>query len=120
MAITELTDDDLAGLATAPILSMARSLADWPADTVLDTLRERLSTEEADWMVRLAAQDHAPAPAAACGQELKRRGYERERVKVQDEIDRCQQLGTPSALAEIDLLWQKKRALMMKLESLRT
>jgi DNA primase len=120
LAIAELTDNDLAGLATAPILSMARSLADWPADTVLDTLRERLSTEEADWMVHLAAQDHEPAPAAACSQELKRRGYERERVKVQDEIDRCQQLGTDSALAEIDLLWQKKRALLMKLESLRT
>ena len=118
--IAELTDDDLAGLATAPILSTARSLADWPADTVLDTLRERLSTEEADWMARLAAEDRAPAPAAACGQELKRRGYERERVAVQDQIDRCQQLGTPSALAEIDLLWQKKRALLMKLESLRT
>ena len=85
----------------------------------LDTLRERLSTEEADWMARLA-QDRAPAPAAACGQELKRRGYERERLAVQDQIDRCQQLGTPSALAEIDLLWQKKRALLMKLESLRT
>ena len=120
VAIAELTDDDLAGLATAPILSTARSLADWPADTVLDTLRERLSTEEADWMARLAAEDRPPAPAAACGQELKRRGYERERVAVQDQIDRCQQLGTPSALAEIDLLWRKKRALVMKLESLRT
>ena len=120
VAIAELTDDDLAGLATAPILSMARSLADWPADTVLDTLRQRLSTEEADWMARLAAQDRPPAPAAACGQELKRRGYERERVAVQDQIDQCQQLGTPSALAEIDVLWQKKRALLMKLESLRT
>ena len=120
VAIAELTDDDLAGLATAPILSTARSLADWPEDTVLDTLRERLSTEEADWMARLAAEDRPPAPAAACGQELKRRGYERERVAVQDQIDRCQQLGTPSALAEIDLLWRKKRALLMKLESLRT
>ncbi len=119
-AIAELTDDDLAGLATAPILSTARSLADWPADTVLDTLRERLSTEEADWMARVGAQDHAPAPAAACGQELKRRGYERQRAAVQDEIDRCQQLGTPSALAEIDVLWQKKMDLLTKLESLRT
>ena len=119
VAIAELTDDDLAGLATAPILSTARSLADWPADAVLDTLRERLSTEEADWMARLA-EDPAPAPAAACGQELKRRGYERERLAVQDQIDRCQQLGTPASLAEIDLLWQKKRALLMKLESLRT
>ena len=120
VAIAELTDDDLAGLATAPILSTARALAAWPADTALDTLRERLSAEEADWMARVAAQDRAPAPAAACGQELKRRGYERERAAVQDEIDRCQQLGTPSALAEIDLLWQKKRAVLMKLESLRT
>jgi len=120
VAIAELTDDDLAGLATAPILSTARSLAEWPADTVLDTLRERLSTEEADWMARVGAQDRAPAPAAACGQELKRRGYERERAAVQDEIDRCQQLGTPLALAEIDQLWQKKRAVLMKLESLRT
>ena len=120
VVIAELTDDDLAGLATAPILSTARSLADWPADTVLDTLRERLSTEEADWMARLAAEDRPPAPAAACGHELKRRGYERERVAVQNQIDRCQQLGTPSALAEIDLLWRKKHALLMKLESLRT
>ena len=120
VAIAELTDDDLAGLATAPILSTARALAAWPADTALDTLRERLSAEEADWMARVAAQDRAPAPAAACGQELKRRGYERERAAVQDEIDRCQQLGTPSALAEIDLLWQKKLAVLMKLESLRT
>ena len=119
-AIAELTDDDLAGLATAPILSTARSLADWPADTVLDTLRERLSTDEADWIARVGAEDQAAAPAAACGQELKRRGYERQRVAVQDEIDRCQQLGTPAALAEIDLLWLKKRDLLTKLESLRS
>ena len=120
VAIADLTDHDLAGLATAPILATARSLADWPADTVLETLRERLSKEEAEWMARIGAQDQASAPVAACGQELKRRGYERERVAVQDEIDRCQQLGTPAALAEIDVLWQKKRALLTKLESLRT
>ena len=71
-------------------------------------------------MARVGAEDHPPAPAAACGEALKRRGYERERTAVQDEIDRCQQLGTPSALAEIDVLWRKKRALLMKLESLRT
>ena len=119
-AIAELTDDDLLGLATAPILTTARSLADWPAGTALDALRERLSAEETDWMARVAAQDRAPAPAAACGQELKRRGYERQRTAVQDEIDRCQQLGTPTALAEIDLLWQKKLELLTKLASLRT
>jgi len=117
--IAELTDDDLAGLTTAPILSTARSLADWPSDTVLSTLCERLSTEEADWMARVGTQE-APAPVAACGQELQRLRYERQRAALQDEIYRCQQLGTPSALAEIDLLWQKKLALLTKLESLRS
>jgi DNA primase len=119
-AITTLTDDDLDGLATAPILSTARSLADWPTETVLETLRQRLSTEEADWMARVGTQDQPAAPAAACGQELKRRGYERQRAAVQDEIDRCQQEGTPSALAEIDGLWLKKRDLLTKLELLRS
>ncbi len=119
-AIAALTDDDLAGLATAPILSTARSLADWPAGTVLETLRQRLSTEEVDWMARVGTQDRPPAPAVACGQELKRRGYERQRAAVQDEIDRCQRQGTPSALAEIDLLWEKKRDLLTKLEALQS
>ena len=114
-----LNREDLEGLATEPILTTARSLTGWPTDTALQTLTERLSTEEADWMTRLGAQEHPPAPSADCGQEIKRLSYERQRTAVQDEIDRCQQLGTPSALAEIDLLWQKKRDLLMKLESLR-
>ena len=117
-AIATLTDTDLQGLATAPILATARALSDWPADTILETLRERLSTEEADWMARIGALERPPASAENCGREIKRLGYERQRVAVQDEIDRCQRLGTPSALAEIDLLWQKKRDLLVRLESL--
>ena len=119
-AIAALTNEDLEGLATAPILATARSLTDWPTDTVLDTLRERLSTAEAAWMTGVGAQDCPPAPVVDCGREIKRLGYERQRAAVQDEIDRCQQLGTPSALAEIDLLWQKKRALLTRLESLQS
>ena len=117
-AIATLTDTDLQGLATAPILATARALSDWPADTVLETLRERLSTEEAEWMARVGALERPPASAENCGREIKRLGYERQRAAVQDEIDRCQRLGTPSALAEIDLLWQKKRDLLVRLESL--
>jgi len=117
-AIATLTDADLQGLATAPILATARALSDWPADTVLETLRERLSSEESDWMARVGALERPPASAANCGREIKRLGYERQRAAVQDEIDRCQKVGTPSALAEIDLLWQKKRDLLTRLESL--
>lgn len=118
--IAALDEDDMAGLATEPILRTARSLADWPRDAVLEALRERLTAEEADWMARVGARDRPPAAAADCGHEIKRLGYERQRAAIQDEIDRCQQAGTPSALAEIDRLWEKKRRLAAKLESLRS
>ena len=115
--IAGLDDDDIAGLATEPILAAARSLAGWPGDTVVDTLRERLTTEEADWMARVGARDRPPAAAVDCGYEIKLLGYRRQRAAVQDEIARCQQIGTPSALAELDLLLQKKQDLSTKLES---
>lgn len=118
--IAALDDDDLAGLATEQILRAARALADWPRDDVVDTLRERLSPGEADWMTRVAGGDRPPAAAGDCGQEIRRLRYERQRAAVQDEIDRCQQIGTPSALAEIDVLWRKKRDLAARMESLRS
>ncbi len=117
--IAGLDDDDIAGLATEPILATARSLADWPGGAVVDALRERLSTEEADWMARVGARDRPPAAAADCGHEIRRLACERQRAAVQDEIDRCQRTGTPTALAEIDVLWRKKLDLSAKLESLR-
>ena len=119
-AITELTDEDIAGLATAPILATARSLADWPEDTVLDTLRERLSPEEADWMMLVGTRDQAPATTAGCLEQIQLLGCERQRAALQNEIARCQQVGTPSALAEIDVLLEKKQGLLTKLESLRS
>lgn len=119
-AIGALSDEDLSGLTTAPILSTARSLVEWPAETVLDTLRERLSREEAGWMARVGAAERAAASASDCGKALRQLGCERQRAMLQHEIDRCQHLGTPSALAEIDLLLHKKQELLTKLESLRS
>jgi DNA primase len=119
-AIIQLTDDDMTGLATASILTTARSLADWPEDTVLDTLRERLSPEEADWMMAVGARDQAPATIAGCLEQIQLLGYERRRAALQDEIARCQRDGTPSVLAEIDVLLEKKQALLTKLETLRS
>ena len=117
-AIAVLTDDDMEGLTTAPILTAARSLTEWPAESVLDTLRERLTVEETDWMSRVAGGDRPVLSATDCVNTLKQLGYERQRATVQHEIDRCQRAGTPSALAEIDLLLQKKQELLTKLKSL--
>ena len=117
-AIAALTDDDLEGLTTAPILTAARSLAGWPPESVLDTLRERLTVEETDWMSSVAEGDRPALSATDCVNTLKQLGYERQRATVQHEIDRCQRVGTPSALAEIDVLFQKKQELLTKLKSL--
>ena len=118
--IATLTDEDLKGLVTAPILATARSLAEWPTQTVLDTLHQRLSTAEWEWLTQIGTSEQPPAAADDCVQELKRLGYERQRAAIQNEIDQCQTLGTPAALAEIDTLWQKKRDLLTRLESLRS
>ena len=116
--IATLDEGDIAGLATEPILATARSLADWPDGAAFDTLRERLTAEEAAWMARVGAGDRPSAPAVDCGHEIKLLGCQREQAAVQDAIARCQQIGTPSALAELDVLLQKKQDLSAKLESL--
>ena len=87
---------------------------------MLDTLHQRLSTAEWEWLTEIGTSEQPPAAADNCVQELKRLGYERQRAAIQNEIDQCQTLGTPAALAEIDALWQKKRDLLTRLESLRS
>ena len=117
--IRTLDDDDIAGLATEPILATARSLTEWPRDAVFDTLRERLTAEEAALLDQVGAGECAPAPVVDCGYEIKLLGYRRQRAEVQDAIARCQH-GTPSAGEELDVLLRKKRDLSAKLESPRS
>lgn len=117
-ALGMMEPEDLDGLATGTILSLARSLADFPPESVPGTLTERLGPEEAALVSDVAAAAAAPATAAACGMTLKRRRFERERASLQHEIDRRQREGTPGALAEIDALWRRKRELLQRLEAL--
>ena len=117
-ALTDLDDGDLEGIATASILGAARALADWPAETMPQTLLERLAQGERALVSTLAEADEGPAPAAECVVAIKRLRYERERGAVQDEIDRLQRLGGPESMDEIDALWQRKKALLQRLEAL--
>ena len=116
--LASLAADDLEGLGTRSILQVARTLSDWPAEAVPDTLLERLSPEEAGLMSRIAAEPEAPARADDCGVEIRRLRFERERAQLQDEIDRRQRLGTPGALQEIDALWRRKKDLLQRIEAL--
>ena len=109
---------DFAGLATASILQVARTLADWPAESVPNTLLERLNREEGALLSTIAAESTPPACVDDCGVELRRLRFGHERAALQDEIDRRQQDGTPRALEEIDALWRRKKDLLQRIEAL--
>lgn len=116
--LAETDPADFEGLATASILRVARTLADWPAAAVPQALLERVSDDEAALASRIAQAPHAPAGAGDCATELRRLRFRRERGALQDEIARRQQLGTPGALGEIDGLLQRKQDLLQRLEAL--
>ena len=116
--LASIETDDLKGLATRSILQVARTLNDWPSETVPNTLLERLNQSEAALMTQIAAEPEAPANADDCGIELRRLRFERERVELQDEIDQRQRLGTPNALEEIEGLWRRKKDILQRIEAL--
>jgi hypothetical protein len=109
---------DLEGLATQEILRQARSLQGWPVGTLPEALIERLSTAEAALVQEIARQDGAPAEAADCVRTLKRLRYDRERAHVQREIDRLQEAGAARHDDEIMQLWERKKDLLHRIETL--
>ena len=119
-ALGDFEDGALDELATGPILKAARSLGDWPADTIPATLRERLNTSELQLVASIAAQDAAPAPVDECALALKRLRYERERAELQSEINHLQELGTAQHMHQIDELWKRKKNLLYRIEALST
>ena len=119
-ALGDLEDGALDELATGPILKAARSLGDWPADTIPAILRERLNASELQLVASIAAQDAAPAPVDECALALKRLSYERERAALQSEINHLQELGTAQDMHQIDELWKRKKNLLYRIEALST
>ena len=113
-----MEEEDFTSLTTGAILQVARSLAEWPVETVPETLLARLSKDEATLVSGIAEEPTAPAGVDDCGIELRRLRFERERAALQEEIARRQQLGTPVALQEIDALWQRKKDLLQRIEAL--
>lgn len=109
---------DFERLAAGSILRLARTLVEWPSDSVPQTLLERLDPDDAALAERIAAAPGPVARADDCATELRRLRLERERAALQDEIDRRQQIGTPGALSEIDALWQRKKDLLQRIEAL--
>jgi DNA primase len=117
-AVAQLEESDLEGLISAPILRLAASLAELPADHVPELLRERLNEGARALYDRAGRSEAAPAPAADCVSALKRLKYERALATVQDQIER---LDASSEAVDRDLaaLWAQKKSLLDEIERLK-
>jgi hypothetical protein len=113
-----LEDDDLDLLALGDVLRQARGLHDTPPEGLPSALLRRLSTIEARLVTGIAAGTVPSAPPADCVRALRRLRFERERANLQQEIDRLQGLGALQHDDEIDALWQRKKALLHRIDEL--
>ena len=117
-ALSELDDRDVEGLVTGALLLGARSFHGWPAKDVPAAFMERLSQEEKSVVSTIVEETDAPAHATDCARTLKRQRYAREGALLQEEIDKLQEHGTAEDLAQIDVLWQRKKDLLSLIETL--
>ena len=117
-ALAETVPDDFNGLATESILRLARTLVDWPAETVPQALRDRLSDADSALTESIASASRKPAPARDCVLTLQEWRLERERAALQDEIARRQQTGSDAAAEDIDALLRRKLELAQRIEQL--
>lgn len=114
--LATLDEADLDGLAGRAIFELARSLAGEDAARLPSALLQRLSTGDAQLVSGIAASPTPPAPAVECVRAIKRLRWERDRAALQRAIDRLQELGAGQHAGEIDVLWQKKKELLHRIE----
>jgi DNA primase len=115
-AIADLSDEDLEGLASAEVLRVARGLPPSDDRAVPGLLLERLNDRLAAVVTRLATGAEAAATPAECVRTLRVLRYERERARVQREIDRLQETG--GGHGQIDALLARKGELLTRIDAL--
>jgi hypothetical protein len=91
---------------------------DVPPDVLPNLLRERLNEGERSLLERGARADAPVAPAADCVNTLRRERYARERAAIQEEIDRLQERSPAGTDQELASLWERKKAVLKRLEEL--
>ena len=117
-ALTEVEAGDLEGLGSRAILEQARSLQEWPPSALPEALFERLNKQEVGLVEEIGRHKQSPGDPAECVRALKRMRYDRERAEVQRQIDRLQEAGAAHHEHEIIALWDRKKALVQRIESL--
>jgi DNA primase len=116
-AVGQLEPGDIEGLLSEPVLRLAATLVDIPADVFPELLRERLTEGERALVDRAAAHEAVLASAAGCVNALRRLRLQRERAAVQAEIDRVSGAGAGED-APLLALWTRKQELVRQIEEL--
>jgi DNA primase len=118
-ALEEVDPEDLEGLAAGEILEVARTLHPESPAHLPSGLLQRLSTMSAQLVTRVAAEKAPPALIVGeCVRALKLIRWEREKALLQREIDRLQDSGADQYDREIDILWEKKKVLLQRIQGL--
>ena len=117
-ALKQVDSEDLEGLATGEILELARTLHPESPAHLPSGLLQRLSTMSAQLVTRVAAEKAPPVLIVSeCIRALKLIRWEREKARLQREIDRLQQSGERGP--EINVLLDRKTELAIRIEELR-
>jgi DNA primase len=117
-ALGALEPRDFEGLASRPVLDLAREL-DKDRRFSPSLLFEGLTAAEATLVTGVAAEGAPHAhDADECARILRRLRFERERAAVQAEIDRLQQLGPGQPADRLEELLRWKYDLIQRIEGL--
>jgi len=117
-ALGQVEPGDLEGLGSRAILEQAQSLQEWPPSALPEALFERLNKQEASLVEEIGRHKQSPGDPAECVRALKRMRYDRERAEVQRQIDQLQEAGAAHHEHEIVALWDRKKALVQRIEAL--
>ena len=116
-ALRALDSEDFEGLASRPVLDLARKL-DHDRSFSPSVLLERLNISEAQLVTGIASESEPHVhDATECALILRRLRYERERAALQREIDRLQTAGAEPG-EELQELLIRKYELIQRIEGL--
>lgn len=117
--LSDLDAEDLEELGTRAILEQARSLQGCPAESIPESLKERLSTGEARLVDEISAAPEPPVKVLAdCLVELRKRRLERERAAIERELNALLAQGVPGHDPRINELGTRRIGLKQQIEAM--
>ncbi len=117
-ALLGLEDEELEGLRSSRLLRLARDLEVDDPEDLPSAFLGRLNEEERRWVTAQAAAG-AAAPPEACARTLRLLHLDRERARIESEIDHLQERGGSAETARIHALWARKIELVQQIEALK-